>query len=308
MDIKAKHSNYILRSTSSRGFINDIAKIPVLTKEEERNLFVEYEKSMNRLKAAEGASNYMEVKEVETKIQDDIRKEVISRNQRFNLAVAKRYCGDNRIMDLINVGVIGMHEAFNEYNYKKDNRFCSYAIWYIRRAINAYLIKENLTVKTSNGSLLLGKVKKIEEKFFAKEGRYPSENELKALLEEKYNITNADANDFHKILTSSIDSQNTDSEDDYNPVNHEFSTRTAAYNDYEKTMVNEDLAFRLNMAMKSLPERERIIMCMSAGYGYIKEYKDYEIAEELDMTPERVRQIRHNVREKLMAKLSAYAY
>lgn len=306
MNINNKTSNYIIRTVVSNNFISDINKIPVLTREEEKNLFIEYEASQMRVKAAEGQDNYMEVKNRESKIQDDIKNEIITRNQRFNLAVAKRYCGDGLVMELVNVGAIGMYEAFQKYNYKTDNRFCSFAVWYIRRAINAFLVRENVTVRTTNNTKIIHKVKDIENSFFAKEGRYPSDSEIKAILEKKYNITDADVTEFHKVLTPSIDEIKDSVEDDYNETHHEFSVKTAAYNDYESISDNDNLKFVLNNILKSVSERERIIMCMSAGYGYDKEYKDYEIAEELNMSTERIRQIKNSVKQKLAKKLMAH--
>ena len=308
MDINSKTSNYIIRDVVSNNFISDISKIPVLTKEEEKQLFMDYEASQNRVKAAEGKSNYMDILNIETKIQDSIRNEIITRNQRFNLAVAKRYNGGELMMELINVGAIGMYEAFNRYNYKTDNRFCSFAVWYIRRAINAFLVRENITVRTTNNTTILSKVKKIENKFFLKEGRYPTDNEIKDILKKDYNIIDADVTEFHKVITPSIDSLGVDQDngDDFNITNYEFVQRTAAYNDYESTMSIDDLCYKLKLLMNNLSEREKTIICMSAGYGYDKEYKDYEIAEELDMSSERIRQIRHSVRKKLMKQLVAH--
>jgi RNA polymerase sigma factor (sigma-70 family) len=305
MNINDKSTNFIVRNIVTDSFIRDIAKIPVMTKEEEQQLFMDYESSQNRLKAAEGTSDYMTVKEAETQIQDAIRNEIITRNQRFNLAVAKRYNGGDLIMELVNVGAIGMYEAFQRYNYKTDNRFCSFAVWYIRRAINAFLVRENITVRTTNNTTILSKVKKIEDKFFAQEGRFPSDNEIKDILKSEYNIVDADVTEFHKVTTPSIDSLEGDDEDGFNATNYEFANKTAAYNDYETTSHNEDLGFKLKSVLGTLSERERIIICMSSGYGYDKEYKDYEIGEELNMTSERVRQIRHQTHKKLAKMLVA---
>jgi DNA-directed RNA polymerase sigma subunit (sigma70/sigma32) len=51
--------------------------------------------------------------------------------------------------------------------------------------------------------------------------------------------------------------------------------------------------------LKGLSERDRTIICMAAGYGYEKEYKDREIADILEMSSERVRQIRNALQTKL---------
>lgn len=307
MDIKNKTSNYLIRNVVSDNYLNELRKIPMLSTEEEKALFIKYEESQVRLNAAKGLSNYEEVKSIETKIQDEIRNEIITRNQRFNFAVAKRYDNNDIIMDLVSIGAIGMYEAFQKYNYKEGVRFCTFAIWYIRRAINHYLNTENLMVHNTNTKKLIPKVRAIESSFFTREGRYPSMYEIQNILNEKYNIKKIDISDLCAASTYSID--DTQSSDDKTTVEEvsDYAMATAAYNEYETTMNNDDLAFRIKKQLNALSERERIIICMSSGYGYNKEYKDHEIAEELDLTSERVRQLRHSARTKMMKGLSAYS-
>ena len=304
MDIKNKTSNFLIRNIVSENYIREMSHIPMLTAQEERELFIKYEESQNRVKAALGTDNYTMVKATEEALQDEIRNEIISRNQRFNFAVAKRYDNKDIIMDLVSVGAIGMYEAFQKYNYKEDVRFCSFAIWYIRRAINAYLMKENLMVRTTNDSKLLPKVKRIESTFFAAEGRYPTVSEIKTILEKKYNIKDVDMADLFMVTTVSINEGPADDEVTLEDVS-EYAIATASYNEYEATAKNDDLKYRLNMELKKLTDRERIIICMSSGYGYDKEYKDQEIAEELNLTSERIRQIKLSVRKKMMKSMTA---
>lgn len=98
----------------------------MLTKEEERDLFIKIEQSNIRIKKANG--NPMVVAE-ETKIQDEIKKEIVSRNQRFNFAVAKRYNNNDILMDLVSVGTIGMYEALENIIIKRK------LFLYIRRIL-----------------------------------------------------------------------------------------------------------------------------------------------------------------------------
>ena len=65
--------------------------------------------------------------------------------------------------------------------------------YYIRRAINAYITKENIAIRTTNDAKLISKVKKIENVFFAKEGR-STVDEIKSIL-AKYDIVDVDSMD-----------------------------------------------------------------------------------------------------------------
>lgn len=302
MNIKFKTGNYLVRNTIIDNFVREINKYPIMSAQEEKDAFIKIEESQKRIDAAKDTPEYNQVKAVEDKIQLDIRNEIITRHQRFNFAIAKRYDNGELVMDLVNVGAIGMYEAFEKFDYKNGVRFCTFAVWYIRRAINAYINKENLLIRTTNDSKLLCKVKNIENEFFANEGRMPTDSEIVDKLKNKYNIKNIDLTDLHRAITASIDIPTEDEDSSVNGKNlQKYNISTASYNEYESQMVNDDLADSLKRMMAAIPERERTIICMYAGYGYDKEYKDHEIADILEMSSERVRQLRHSAQKKLQA-------
>lgn len=297
-------TNYIIRTDLTNAYFKDIRDSKVMTKQEEIELFKKYEESVERLESVMAskdmfpADEYLKIVERETNTQTEIRNEIILRNQRFNFAVAKRYDNNSILMDLVNVGTIGMYEAFEKFNYKEGNRFCSFAVWYIRRAINAYLVKENLTVRTTNNTRYLPKVKKIENEFFLKNGRKPTYTEITDLLFEKYGIEGVSLSDLCAVRVDSIDATYGDDEDYTYEKCSEYAVVTASENEYENTIENESMSEATRKALAVLTERERTIICMSAGYGYSKEYKDKEIGDALNLTSERVRQLRHSAAKK----------
>ena len=310
MDI-TNSSNFVQRTEAVKAFLADINKTKVMTAQEEKDLFAKYEDSVERVKSVTNSSLPAEQKQSiisrEEKIQTDIRNEIILRNQRFNFAVAKRYDTKEILMDLVNVGTIGMYEAFEKYNYKEGVRFCSFAVWYIRRAINAYLVKENLTVRSVNNTRVIPKVKKIENDFYLKNGRKPSGVEVMDILLEKYGIEVAAESDIYGVKVESIDASLGEDEDNTFEKCSDFNAATASKNAFEEEIDNESLSVDTKRALSVLNEREKTIVCMSAGYGYTKEYKDKEIAEVLGLTSERVRQLRHSATKKFAAAYKAVA-
>lgn len=310
MDI-TNSSNFVQRTEAVKAFLADINKTKVMTAQEEKDLFAKYEDSVERVKSVTNSSLPAEQKQSiisrEEKIQTDIRNEIILRNQRFNFAVAKRYDTKEILMDLVNVGTIGMYEAFEKYDYKEGVRFCSFAVWYIRRAINAYLVKENLTVRSVNNTRVIPKVKKIENDFYLKNGRRPSGVEVMDILLEKYGIEVAAESDIYGVKVESIDASLGEDEDNTFEKCSDFNAATASKNAFEEEIDNESLSVDTKRALSVLNEREKTIVCMSAGYGYTKEYKDKEIAEVLGLTSERVRQLRHSAIKKFAAAYKAVA-
>lgn len=281
-----------------------------MTKQEEMDLFAKYEDSVERLKSVQSMEDGPEKTSIvarEKKIQNDLRNEIIMRNQRFNFAVAKRYDNNEILMDLVNVGTIGMYEAFEKFDYREGIRFCSFAVWFIRRAINAFLVKENLTVRATNNTRYMPKVRKIENEFFLKNGRKPSGAEVMDILLEKYGIEVAAESDIYGVKVESIDASLGEDDDFTYEKSSDFAIATATENGFEEEVENESLSAATKRALSILNDREKTILCMSSGYGYAKEYKDKEIAEVLGLTSERVRQLRHSATKKFASAYKAVA-
>jgi RNA polymerase sigma factor (sigma-70 family) len=303
-------TNYIVRTELTTAFLKDLKKYPIMTKQDEVELFGKYEDSVartNEIRSAENFPNREAAIAREERMQNEIRNEIIMRNQRFNFAVAKRYDNNEILMDLVNVGTIGMYEAFEKFNYKEGIRFCSFAVWYIRRAINAYLVKENMTVRTTNNTRYAPKVRKIENDFMLQNGRKPSGSEVVDILFDEYGLEVAAESDIYGVRMEYIDASYGEDEDFTYEKCSEFATATATSNGYENVIENESISKGTRVALSNLSERERIIICMSTGYGYDKEYKDKEIAEVIGLTSERVRQLRHAATKKFAAAYNAVA-
>lgn len=355
MNIKNK-TNYIVRTDIINDYLKDINAYKVLTAEEERALFSQYEDASRALANAEDAVNaahekYIDaykrfneadVKYVETgdskykELMDSIsyemdeyasestearetlkavkpeleatmssiREEILARNQRFVLAVAKRYSTGDLLPDIISEGNIGLAIAFDSYELSTGNRFCSYAVWYIRRQINHFITSENVTVRSTNNSRVVPKVKRIKEQFYQENGRYPSDNEIIELL-GKEGVTITNESDIYGVKMEYIDAAMGDDDDDNVYENcSEFTSRTASSNEYMDRVEDEALSENMRIALGTLTDREQIIVKMSAGVGYSKEYTNKEIAEKLGLTAERVRQLRIAALTKMKTSLS----
>ena len=163
MNLKEKKTGFINADHSISAYLKEINKYKVLTASEEADLI----KKMRNGDL-------------------DARNHLIAANQRFVYAVAKRYGNDDNVLDLVNEGNIGLMQALDTFDASKGNRFLSYAIWYIRREINAYLNNDNLLIRKTNNTKTIYKLSKIKEKFYAENNRYPDVDEIAAILEAEY--------------------------------------------------------------------------------------------------------------------------
>lgn len=277
MDLKNTNSSFIDRTGIINSYLDEIRKYKVLTTEEEKGLFFRI-REYNDMAA---------------------REKIINSNQRFVFAVAKRYAADDRLMELVEEGNIGMIKAIDSYDYTKDTKFISYAVWYIRREINAYLINEDVLVRKTNNVKTGTRINKIKSKFYCENGRYPTNEELIEIFGENYGIKIQDVSDLLDIKFDSINAT-FDSDDSCEFENSPlFIEKTASENLYEKEIENDYNTSLSATMMSVLNERERTITEMSFGIGYNKEYTNQEIAEELELSTERVRQLRNEALGKM---------
>ena len=303
----------VLRDRISTDYMADISKTKVISPEEEADIFNEYIASKQGVSDAKSNPNlsHAELARIiadETKIQDAISNKVITGNQRFVFAMAKRYCNNDILMDLVDVGTIGMIRAMESFDPTKGVRFCTYAGWHIKREINNYLFKEHLSVKSLKCSKVLPKTKKIMNDFFLENGRYPSFDELSTELKDKYNLTIETEIDATEAKVESLNAFMGEDKDYSVAESPQFNTKTSSYKAYEDEIENDSIAFSAKQALSCLNERERTIVCLSSGYGYEKEYRDDEIGEILGITAERVRQIRLGVQKKMSKHINQFAY
>ena len=276
MNLKEGKTNFIGGNRSLNDFLKDINKYNVLSHTEETEL-------AERMKAGD----------------EQAREKLISANQRFVYAIAKRYGNDDNVLDLVNEGNKGLMTALDSYDPEKKNRLLSYAVWYITRDILAYLNGENVLIRKTNNTKTVYKIPKIKEKFYAEHNRYPDVDELAEILESEYGLKIKDKTDLLDISTTSINTCFDDEDARAFENTPYFTEKTAVDNDYVSEMEQEHSSIVSGTLLSMLSEREQTIVKMSFGIGYNKEYTNAEIGEEVGMSSERVRQIKHAAIEKM---------
>ena len=302
-------TNFVVRTDTISEYLKEISKFKPLSPTEERDLFAEYEDCKEWVEVCNQAlvdknyspadtAEWIETRHKNEERMQEIKNTILLSNLRFNFAVAKRYSNGEILPDLVNVGFIGMCEAFEKYDWHKDIKFYTLAVYYIRRAIYAYLVKENRLVRPK-GSVRIGpKVKKIENEFYLKNGRKPYPIEVVDILRRDYQIE-ADELDVAGIKIDKIDSYLGEDDDNTFEKSPVFNEKTAVENAFDESVETESNNYALSEAMKVLNDRENTIIRMAFGYGYPREYKDKEIGEALGLTSERVRQLRHGALKKM---------
>ena len=276
MNLKEKKTGFINPDRTLNSYLKEINQYKVLTASEEAEL-------VKQMKAGDA----------------EAKNKLVAANQRFVYAGAKRYGNDDNILDLVNEGNIGLMQALDTFDETKGNRFLSYAIWYIRREINSFLNNDNLLIRKTNNSKTVYKLAKIKNQFFSEHNRFPSVDEMAAILEDEYGMKVKDKNDLLDITTTSINTCYDDEDSRAFENTPYFTNITSVGNEYEEEVDNEYNSAVSETLMTALDERERTIITKAFGIGYAKEFTNDEIAEDLGMSRERVRQIKNEAINKM---------
>lgn len=118
-NMKEKNSGIPINQEEIQLYLKDIRKIKVMTPDREREL--------SKLIS----SGNLTKKELES-----INKELLEGNLRFVITVAKQYQNQGLdFPDLIAEGNLGLMKAINHFDWSRDLRFISYAVWWVKQSI-----------------------------------------------------------------------------------------------------------------------------------------------------------------------------
>ena len=239
-------------------------------------------------------------------------------NLRFVVSVAKQYQNQGLALnDLINEGNLGLIKAARKFDETRGFKFISYAVWWIRQSILQAISEQSRIVRVPLNQVgFQSKLTKAMVSFEQENERRPSPQELADLL----------GTDIQKVLDAlgsngkklSVDAPFQD--DDTNTLLDTMTDESAPTTDH--IMEAESLQKDLNTVIETLSEREQQVIRMLYG---IKEPKDEndkeknaqdtagkekddkpqpemtaeEVAHALNLTRERVRQIKERALRRL---------
>ena len=235
---------------------------------------------------------------------DQVALEKLTRaNLRFVVSVAKQYQNQGlSLPDLINEGNLGLIKAAEKFDETRGFKFISYAVWWIRQSILQALAEQSRIVRLPLNQVgSLNKINKALGRFEQENERQPSTQELADMID----IPKDKIDDTLRVSGRhvSMDAPFVDGEDN--------SLLDVLPNDdspmADRGLNKESLSTEVERALQVLTPREREIIKCFFGIG-CQEMTLEEIGENLDLTRERVRQIkekairrlRHSNRSKLL--------
>lgn len=118
---------------------------------------------------------------------EQARQELVERNLRFVVWIAKTYQGHGLpLSDLINEGNLGLLHAARKFDPRRDTRFLTYAVWWIRRTIDHALADGSRAVHLSmKQAESLSRLHRKFREMHQQKGTKPTADELALALEMK---------------------------------------------------------------------------------------------------------------------------
>lgn len=270
--ISSTNVKYMEGTENLNSYLSILRKYDSISAEEEQDLFLKYQQNGDM----------------------EARDKIFLHNQRFIYSNAKIYARDsNEVMDYVNEGNLGLNEAIDKFDPSIGNKFITFAVWYIRREMNYYLINTRDIIKKSNAMKLFKKTDKIMQKYFNEHGFDPTLDDVKEILKHDYNIDVEDLSDLYDLkitsIENSIDDEFTIEESD------EFNLATSSQNDYEDEIDKEYSKVLANKFLGIVPIKQREIIKKLYGIGYERQYSVTEVANEYKMSSEDMKKLKDNI-------------
>lgn len=284
-------------------YLKDIAAYPILSAEEELELFKIYEKGVAaEAKLADFIVGNIELSDEERALlkedaiaAENARAKIINCNLRLVVYNAKNY--NNRglsFMDLIQEGSMGLIVAINKFDYRLGYKFSTYATNWIRQAISRSLDLTSRTIRIP--SHVIEKNNKILEA----ERRLSAELGRDATIEEISKEVNISPEKIRAIKQAFIKPTSLENKvgTDEDSTLGDFVKDTQSQNPYEYTK-NKNLKETLDKILGVLNEREAGVLILRYGLDGNKPLTLEEVGLRYNLTRERIRQIESRVLKKL---------
>jgi RNA polymerase primary sigma factor len=242
--------------------------------------------------------NAAEEKELARRIRkgdQDAMHELVKRNLRFVVSVAKKY--QNRglpLIDLIGEGNVGLLTAARKFDPDQGVKFISYAVWWIRQAILSSLARQGRTVRVPlNRTADLSRIIKASEILRQRLRREPSPEELSHVTGLSVEVVQSLAalNTGDVRLDAPMDP-----EGDRSLIERFVADEMP---DTEEEAMNRFLSDEIEQALGTLPPRDAKVLRLYFGLDGGREHTLEEIGSMLGVTRERVRQLRDRALKRL---------
>ena len=280
-------------------YLKSIGRTSLLTAEQEVDL-------AKRIEAGLFAEHKLDT---ETDLPADLRRDLelvaedgrrakahmLEANLRLVVSVAKKYSDRGlSLLDVVQEGNLGLIRAVEKFDYTKGYKFSTYAMWWIRQAIQRGFADSARTIRLPVHVLeMLSKLSRVERDMHQRLGREPTPEELAVELDR----TPDQIEELLRTSRQPISLDSTIGEDGETSIGDLIEDVDAP--EASELVDRQLMAEQLRSALDALTPREATIMAMRFGLYDGNPHTLDEIGRALGLTRERIRQLEKQSLSKL---------
>lgn len=260
---------------------------------EDINIYESYLRDISKYGVIGGTKmkEYLKAYKTGTDRERKVAKErLVGSLQRFVLSIANKFSHGDNLMDIVAEGNVGLMKAIESYDINSEVKFTTYATYWVRKTIMKYITVEEPIVKPYNAIKIATYVPKIRKEFWNKNSRQPTTEEIQEIIYDRYRLNIMNKEELLSLQPSSIDEKYDSDEDGQEFMETNLYVSKTAKCDTDCLTNHSDKKIVINEILSNLSERDAyIIKCI---YGIDRPQRTVnDVAEELGVTKERVRQI-----------------
>jgi RNA polymerase primary sigma factor len=219
---------------------------------------------------------------------------LVQSNLRFVVSYVKRYQGMGLgLLDLIHEGNLGLIEAARRFDPKRNVKFISYAVWWIRQAvIHALTQSQRIAHVPQKLSDQILQMKRRVVHLKSELGRDPTREETAARM----GLGPQDIEDLEMLVERDVSLSDSFNDDD---MKMEEKLSDDVTPSIEDQIVRRSILGQLRDVLSELEEKEALVLKWRFGLDDDQPLTLQEIGDRLHLTRERIRQIE----QKAMGKL-----